>query len=587
MVSQPQQQQRPHRHSQHRRSVAWIDTAGWQHPRNQHGHRRGQHRHRAERPAPLSKLRKRATDRGPDNRGDAPHRRHQCRSPGPQRLRQGGVDHRIAQTGQQTAMSAAAQPYVMAGAALAAASLVAVTPIAPRPLQLPILSIETRLVDATDSILNVPINLLDDILNIPYNEIQGLDTLAGSLLMSGNWWVPSSTNIWGIDPGDTTHVQATADLLAPFPALDNGYGGLAYEIDGLLAAELPVSASCDAATCAPVVPPTELTGLTGIDRILEFFSTFTGQTPFPLVDNWFKVPLSELMQGYTFTSANDPGVVDPSGPAYYDPALGFSNDPSNYFLGGTGAGNTMPWDGHTFTLNLFQPLQNFWQSLLAPPSTDGIAGATGIAVPGTGIEIPTFTDIFQALQTDLAGLIVAFDPFEEGSSVCPATCDNIPGLTVQALLHDLDPNGTNPQITAYLADLANTTATNDGTTGTVNNATLDQAQQSIALLQTGMFNLSPDQLATVDTDLANINPELPALLTNAGIITDPGYLSFLNDPGSGSAFDPVYGGFNPTLILPDLWDLLVGSDAHSAAVDAASSAAVDTASQLAGSLFGL
>ena len=459
-------------------------------------------------------------------------------------------------------MRAAARPYVMASAVLAAASVVAV---APRPLQLPILSIETRLVDATDSILNVPINLFDDILNIPYNEVQALDTLGSSLLLSGNWWVPSSTNIWGIDPGDTTHIQATADLLAPFPALDNGYGGLAYEIDGLLAAELPVSASCDAATCAPVLPPTQITGITGLDRLIEFFSTFAGKTPFPLVDNWFKVPISELLHGYTFTSADDPGVVDPSGPAYYDPALGFSNDPSNYFLGGTGPGNTMPWDGHTFTLNLFQPLENFWQSLLAAPSTDGIAGATGgIAIPGTGIEIPTFTEIFQALQTDLAGAIVAFDPFVEGSSVCPATCV---GISVQSLLQDLDPKGNNPTINAYLADLANTTATNDGTLGTVNNATLVQAEDSIALLQTGMFNLTPDQLATVDTDLANINPELPALLANAGIFTDPGYLAFLD--GTSSTFDPVYGGYDPDLILSDLWNMFVGSDAP-AAVDAAS-----------------
>jgi hypothetical protein len=491
-------------------------------------------------------------------------------------------------------MSAAARPYVMAGAALAAASLVAVTPIAPRPLQLPILSIETRLVDATDSILNVPINLFDDILNIPYNEIQALDTLAGSLLLGGNWWVPSSTNLWGIDPGDPTHVQATWDLLAPFPALDNGYGGLAYEIDGLLAAELPVSASCDAATCAPIVPTPPITGIAGIDRLLEFFNTVTGNSPLGLFDNWFKVPLSELMHGYTFTSANDPGVVDPSGPAYYDPAFGFSNDPGNYFLGGTGTGNTMPWDGHTFTLNLFQPLENFWQSLLAPPSTDGIAGATGTAIPGTGIEIPTLTDISQALDSLLAGLVVAFDPAVPGSPVCPVLCTFIPDyLTPQALLQDLDPNNSNPMINAYLADLANTTATNDGTTGTVNNATLDQAEHSIALLQTGFFNLSPDTLQSVDQTLANINPELPNLLTNAGFITDPGYLSFLNDPGS--AFDPVYGGYDPGLALSDLWNMLVGSDVHSQVVDSASQlmgdvypqTLADIGAMLAPMLFGL
>src|SRR5215469_16341166 len=98
-------------------------------------------------------------------------------------------------------MQAASRPYVMAGTVLAAASLVAVSPLAPRPFQLPILSIETRLVDVSDSMLNVPVNLFDDILNIPYNEVQGFDVLSNSLFFSGDWWVPSATNIWGTDPG--------------------------------------------------------------------------------------------------------------------------------------------------------------------------------------------------------------------------------------------------------------------------------------------------------------------------------------------------------------------------------------------------
>jgi hypothetical protein len=36
---------------------------------------------------------------------------------------------------------------------------------------LPVLSIETRLVDA-DSVFNIPVNLFDDIVNIPDNEVQ-------------------------------------------------------------------------------------------------------------------------------------------------------------------------------------------------------------------------------------------------------------------------------------------------------------------------------------------------------------------------------------------------------------------------------
>jgi len=63
--------------------------------------------------------------------------------------------------------------------------------------------------------------------------------------------VPSATNLWGIDPGDSTHIALVTNLFAPFPALNDGIGGLQHQIDGLLAAELPVSASCDAGGARP------------------------------------------------------------------------------------------------------------------------------------------------------------------------------------------------------------------------------------------------------------------------------------------------------------------------------------------------
>jgi hypothetical protein len=64
---------------------------------------------------------------------------------------------------------------------VAAASLVAVTPIAAGPGALPIRSIETRLVDA-DSVLNMPFNLFQDTVNIPNTEVDALNILANSLL---------------------------------------------------------------------------------------------------------------------------------------------------------------------------------------------------------------------------------------------------------------------------------------------------------------------------------------------------------------------------------------------------------------------
>src|ERR1035441_8386349 len=133
-------------------------------------------------------------------------------------------------------MHAAVRPYAMAGAAVAGvsviavtgASVIAVTPIAPRLPELPIVSMATRLVDAEDSILNVPLNLFDDVVNIPYNEVQAIDSFGDSLMFSGPWSIGSATNLWGVDPGDPGHYQALVDMLVPFTAL-SGMGAGEYD----------------------------------------------------------------------------------------------------------------------------------------------------------------------------------------------------------------------------------------------------------------------------------------------------------------------------------------------------------------------
>jgi hypothetical protein len=444
----------------------------------------------------------------------------------------------------------------MAGAVLAAAGLVAVTPIAQRHIKLPTLRIETRLVD--ESILNIPINLLYDIANIPYNEVQALNSVAGSLFFGGNWWVPSATNLWGIDPGDSTHVALVTNLFAPFPELNEGLGGLQYQIEGLLAAELPVSASCDAEGCAPMTPPDVITGSTSIDRTIGFLEALTGQREFGLFDNWLKVPLADLINGYTFDDA-----TDPSGPAYANPVFGFINGGDNPFEGGTvGPDNAMPWDSHTFYLNFFQPFENYFQSLTATPPTVG-------DIAGTGIQIPALTEFTQSLQSVMASLIVAFNPFTAGSPACAAMCDIPESLTTPGLVDMLDPDNSNAMIQAWLAGVAGTGAFPD------NNATPEQIAASIALLQTGIFNLTPEQLDEAIGQLDAINPALPALAVNAGILTDPGYLAYVTEPGT--AFDPVYGGLNPALVLPDILQLF-GIDPAAAATgfDAAMSVDLDT-----------
>ena len=114
-------------------------------------------------------------------------------------------------------MQAVKRPYAIAAAALAATSLVAATPQISRLAERPIRSMDTRLVDS--SIFNIPFNLFQDIANVPYNEIQALNTLADSEFFTGNWFVVSATNLWGVDPGDPSHFMSVADFLFPFPAL--------------------------------------------------------------------------------------------------------------------------------------------------------------------------------------------------------------------------------------------------------------------------------------------------------------------------------------------------------------------------------
>ena len=111
----------------------------------------------------------------------------------------------------------------------------------------------------------------------------------------------------------------------------------------------------------------------------------------------------------------------------------------------------------------------------------------------------------------------------------------------------MDP--TNTTLQTWLANNA---------AGTANEPTQNQINSSIALLQTGIYNLTPTELANVDKALASINPELPALLTNAGVYTDPAYEAYT---GTG-ALDPVYGGYNPNLVAGDLLTLLTNNQTN-------------------------
>ena len=171
----------------------------------------------------------------------------------------------------------------------------------------------------------------------------------------------------------------------------------------------------------------------------------------------------------------------------------------------------MPWDGVTFKLNLLGPFEDFYNSLLATPGSDGLANATP--------EIPTLTEVTQSFQNLAAGMVIAFDPYVEGSPACAALCQLPEWETELSIVKDIeaiDPNNTSLQgwINEY----------------PFNNANLEETQLSVAMLQTGSENLTASNLTAYDTLLASINPELPYLFTNEGYITDPAYLAYVADP---------------------------------------------------------
>jgi hypothetical protein len=314
-------------------------------------------------------------------------------------------------------MHAPVRPYLSAGVALAGASVIAVAPIAaPTPPSIHVANLEARL--AAASILNIPVNLIEDVANIPNNENNALNTLARSLLFTGTWWVGTPTNIWGWDPGDPTHVQALAQLFVPFPAIS---GPLADQLSGFLAAELPVNPACGAFTCPPLVPLQPITGIAPLDIALWWPGILTGVVSFPLLDNWFRIPITTLVSGYFF-DPNAPGSTDPAGPV--QGGFGFP---------GTNPDALMPWAGTTFQLDLTAPITSFINSLMQDPQ---------------GVTLPDPSAIAQNLTAVLAGLVVDFNPFVQGSPLCSTCTGEQTTEQILRMIQAMDP--TNDLINSWL-----------------------------------------------------------------------------------------------------------------------------------------
>lgn len=409
-----------------------------------------------------------------------------------------------------TGMLASAVAGVVAASAL----------VAPPPSGAPVTNRAAELMAGGESILNVPFNLFQDIVNIPNTEVEAVNEAAKSLLWTGNWFTPSATNIWGEDPGDPSHFMALTDLLIPFsqisglgsPEIDPtadaaGTAGLGQQLALLAAAELPASASCDADWCSPRLPATPIFGFTPIDRTIWVLATQSGVQQFPLSADWNKVPLSQLSNGYTFGTVVEPSMgIGPTGAVPNDPVFGFSgtrpllNAGGEQVLNGNGNPvNLMPWSNLDFKFNPLEPFRNFFNGLLAPPDVNGFA-------------FPSLTDTLQVLQSVAAGTVLGFNPFVEGSPLCPGTCgDAASSAEIISLIGSAMPG--NPLIDHWLAL---------NSEGLANGATRHQIDFAVQFYQGGqkLFdfgNPTPDNTpVTVDTPSSfPLDPAMQALITFA------------------------------------------------------------------------
>jgi hypothetical protein len=426
-------------------------------------------------------------------------------------------------------MQVAARPYVMAGALLATASLVAVTPIAQRAIHLPTFSIETQLVDS--SIFNIPFNLFQEIVNIPNSEINAMTYAAESLFNSGPWFVVSNTNLWGVDPGDPSHFMSVVNFLVPSGGLSgidapgtDFDAGLGQQLWGLAAAALPTSSGCDAVDCLPVSPTSPITGIGGVDWFIWLSQILNGQQEFPLFDNWFKVSFDQVLAGYTFDPAAD-GSTNPTGPAYTI----FDNMP------GTGLDDAMPWSGMTYTLQPWVPIENWINDLQAPVGEDYF----------DGFDVPTLEEFGRAVQALSAAAVVAFDPFTPGSPFCPGECTIFTDANadyndlVQAINQVWPGNQT---IGTWLEAYDN---------GVANGPTEEQIQNAIHILQQGFWDFdNPNPPSGSGPDFTATSEWFYNFWTSLGF--DPS-----NNPAPYD-FSALVGAFTPDQLNGD-WTALVNA----------------------------
>ncbi|WP_156752505.1 hypothetical protein [Mycobacterium sp. ACS1612] len=446
-------------------------------------------------------------------------------------------------------MGIAVRRHVAAGVALAGACAIALTPVAPptppaivappTPPAIHAAKLDVWLAAAVTSaagtiptsaevdeaiangdVRNIPLNLLYALANVSFNETTAINQLAASLLYTGNWFVPSGTNVWGEDPADPGHFESIINVFNPFPAMSNIMG---FQVAMIAAALLPASVSCDAEGCSPLTPVVPLTGITSLDRLIYSVEIIAGLRKFPLLNQWFSQQAFAGLTsaaGYTFPNGLYPSVSPGVGENGAIPTQTFTDSMGNEFtFVGTKVdenGQTvMPWAGTTFVWDPLLPWKAFYASLVSTPDTTGVYG--------TGIHVASPQDVIYSFQALLAGLVVDFNPFVPGSPFCPGACNTTLGITTPVIvkwISDLYPG--NPILEKWLELEA---------AGQANGPTQEQIDTSIKILQTGFFTFDPATTAAINTWLAGIHPELVDIARDSGLLGGYNANALLQDIG--------------------------------------------------------
>ncbi|MBI5338375.1 MAG: hypothetical protein HZB45_11900 [Mycolicibacterium rufum] len=319
------------------------------------------------------------------------------------------------------------RPFVTAGVALVGASVIAVSPVTPTQPQIRTVGMDVALVAATTNdfcqgvsgtlcqtagaeqltaapaaaaapsgapnLFNIPANLFIALANVPYNFFNalgqgdvnlgdlpdsgfsftnsrdGIDLnqtgvvgLTADLEYGGSWWVYHPFNVLGTDSADIARYQSLVNVLLPFPALSVGLGNILATV---AASQLPMNVGCTGTNVGGCDHPEQiLSTMFDLRHIVALFSP----------------------GGYTFPAVKNPITCSSDG-------LCDIKDPD---------GEPEPWSEQNYALNLFDPFENFYNSLLETPDF-------------SQIKLPTLQMIVGTITGLLRGLNTAFNPFVVGT----------------------------------------------------------------------------------------------------------------------------------------------------------------------------